>query len=149
MAWSDPSPRTRVRSPAGAPFAQPGYGSERVSFGRIFFRMVLAGVVGVIGCVAAASIVATLRGHGPHASGTDIALALAVGAVLAWLAWRFVANRPASHGLSARVRDGGWNWRDRDDDAFRDSVDAIVAVDAVSGLVEVVVDVAGDVLTDL
>ena len=143
MAWDDPSPRARVRSPDGRPSAQPGYGSERVSFGRILFRLALAGATGMIACVATRAAVASLRGH---AAGTDLVIALAMGVVVAFLAWRHVAHRAPSHGLSDRVRNGGgWfgggSWGGSD---LYPTFEQQIAVDLVEDVISVAIDIASD-----
>ena len=115
MGWQDPSPRARVRSPAGNPAAQPGYRGERVSSGRLPFRLALA-------------------------------LAVAAALVVAALAWTYLANRLAAHGLSARVRDGNAGWRLGPDSG---TADALIVADAVTDLAGAVADIAGDVIADL
>jgi hypothetical protein len=151
VGWEDPSPRARPRSPGGSPAAQPGYGSEAVSFGRLLFRGLIAGALGIVACVAARSVVMSWRGHADHATGLDIGIALAIGLVVALLAWRYVASHPPARGLSARVRDGrGWGSSGRyaDSGFYVDASDIPLAVDGVGSLVEAVADVAGDVFSD-
>jgi len=138
LGWQDPSPRARARSLAGNPAAQPGYGVAPVSFGRIVFRLVLAAIVGTLGFIAARAGLAAWHGH---ASGFDVALAVAAGIVIGLLAWKYVTNRPASHGLSARVRDGG-GWGARGDDGLQ----TLVVADILTDVVEGVVDIAGDIV---
>jgi hypothetical protein len=142
MAWDDPSPRTRssfasARPPA-VPALQPGYGDAPVSFGRLMFRVVLAGALGVLAMLGTKAALAGWHGPGGHASGLALVLAVAVGFVVATLAWKYVMNRPTRHGLSARVRDGSWGGGP---DGL---LDTLVAVDVVTDLVEVAIDVAAD-----
>ena len=139
MAWDDPSPRARPGSAsAAAPGAQPGYGEAPISFGRWVFRVLLAGTAGVLVAVGMKAGLADWRGHAGHASGLDVVLGVAAGLVVAALAWKHVMNRPPRHGLSARVRDGGWGSRP-------DGVlDTFVAADVVADLVEVAIDIAVD-----
>ena len=131
MAWDDPSPRTRATS---RPSAQPGYGAEPISFGRLVFRIVLAGIVGVLACLLAKSGIAAWHGQASHTSSLDTVLAFAVGFAVAALAWKFVMNRPVSR--------GGWNGRDAD--AAESLVNNLVVVDMVADLADVAVDIAAD-----
>ena len=151
MGWEDPSPRARSRSPADNPAAPPGYGDGKVSFGHLLLRVLLAGALGVVACVAAKSVVLSWRGHEAHATALDIAITLAVGLAVALLAWRYVADRPPSRGLSARVRDGrGWGSSGRHGNSGFDvdASDVSLAADALGGLVETVADAASEVFSD-
>ena len=141
MAWNDPSPRTRFLPATSRRSTQPGYGSEPISFGRLVFRVVLAGIVGVLACLLAKACIAAWHGPAAHSSTLDVVLAFAIGFAVAALAWKYVMNRPVTHGLSARVRDGGgWGSGGYADDTF----DNIVVADAAVDLVEVAVDVFAD-----
>ncbi len=138
MAWNDPSPRMRA---TGRSSAQPGYGVEPISFGRLVFRVVLAGIVGVLACLLAKTGITAWHGQAPHTSSLDTVLAFAIGFAVAALAWKYVMNRPVTRGLSARVRDGsGWGYGDNAYDTPNNFIVAEAAVD----LVEVAVDVLSD-----
>ncbi len=142
MAWDDPSPRARSRPATSRPSAQPGYGSEPISFGRLALRIVLAGVVGVFAGLFAKAGIAAWRGQAPRTPGLDTVLAFAIGFAVAALAWKYVMNRPVTRGLSARVRDGGaWGYGGNS----YDGVDNFIVAEAAVDLVEV----AADVLTGL
>ena len=159
MAWNDPSPRARAQSsaPRARP-ANPGY-ERPISFGHLLFRMLLAGLVGVIGYVVAKALVGAWHGaHGSPASGLDAFLALALAAIAAVLAFRHLLDRPASWGLSARVRGGGgWFGRNRAwDDGYGGSYDGYgncgngyasgeqVVAEAVVDVISVAIDIATD-----
>ena len=138
MAWDDPSPRALASSATNRRSAPPGYGDAPVSFGRLVLRGALAVVVGVIAYVFAKSALAAWHGQAV----LDTVLAVAIGFAAAALAFRFVMTRPASHGLSARVRDGG-GWGSGG--YSRDAVDNLVAADVIMDLAEM----TADVITDL
>jgi len=141
MAWGDPSPRAHARPAARRPSAQPGYGDAPVSFGRLALRGVLAGLVGMIACLFARSGLAAWHGQAAHSAGLDIALAAAIGFAAGALAFRFVMNRPASHGLDARVRDGrAWG----SGGYCGDAVDNLMATEVVVDLAEMAADVIPD-----
>jgi hypothetical protein len=159
MAWNDPSPRAHAQSstPRAMP-ANPGY-EQPVSFPGLLFRLLLACLAGGIGFVVAKALVgAWHEGHGGGASGLDAVLALAVAAIVAVLAFRWLLNRPAARGLSARVRDGGgWFSRNRSwDDGYGGSDDGYgnygngytlgeqVVAEAVVDVVSVAIDIATD-----
>ena len=140
MAWNDPSPRTRAMPAASHPSAQPGYG-ESISFGRLFFRVVLAGIIGVLACLLAKAGITAWHGQAPHIASLDTVLAGAIGFAVAALAWKYVMNRPVTHGLSARVRDGGdWGYGGNS----YDTVDNFIVAEAAVDLVEAAVDVIAD-----
>ena len=141
MAWNDPSPRTRATPAASRPSAQPGYGAEPISFGRLVFRVVLAGIVGVLACLLARAGITAWHGQAPHTPGLDTVLAFAIGFAVAALAWKYVMNRPVTRGLGARGRDGdGWGYGD---DA-RDMPNRLIAAEAAVDLAEVAADVMSD-----
>lgn len=99
MAWDDPSPRTRSRPAPMAPAAQPGYGPEPPSAGRLLWCLVVTGIVGVSTAVGVHGRLATWHGHSGRGSVSDLLLAAAIGLAVAVLAWRF---------LSRRTGGGGW-----------------------------------------
>ncbi len=141
MAWDDPSPRSHSRAAPSRPSAQPGYGEERISFARLVFRVVIAGIVGVLACFVAKAALTAWRGPSPHTSSLDMALTLAIGFAVAALALKFVMNRPVTRGLSARVRDGGgWGSGGYSGDA----VDNLIATEAIVDLAEMAADVIAD-----
>ncbi len=159
MAWNDPSPRARAQSaaPRAMP-ANPGY-EPSISFASLLFRMLLACLAGTIGYVVAKALAAAWHGaHRSDASGLDAFLALAVAAIVAVLAFRYLLNRPASRGLSARIRDGGgWFGRNRAwDNGYGGSYDGYgnygngytlgeqVVGEAVVDVLSVAIDIATD-----
>ncbi len=140
MAWDDPSPRARNRTAAAAPSSQPGYGDEPGSFGRLMFRMLLAGVIGVSTALGAKAILAAWHGNAAHASPLDLVLVAAVGFVAAVLAWRYVTNRAASRFLVfgyGRRR----SWDDRYD---QPTVSGFVVAEVVGDVVGAAIDAAID-----
>jgi hypothetical protein len=136
MAWNDPSSRTRCLPAASRPSAQPGYGVEPVSFGRLMLRIVLAGIVGVFACLVAKTGVTAWHGQSPHSASLDMALAIAIGFAVAALAWKYVMNRPVSH--------GGWGRNAQYDDVSDDLVDKLVVIDVVGDLAGATADIAAD-----
>ena len=141
MAWNDPSPRSRSLPSSSRPSAQPGYGVESISFGHLVFRVVLAGIVGVLAGLLAKAGITAWHGQAPHTASLDTVVACAIGFAVAALAWKYVMNRPVTRGLSARVRDGGaWGYGGDSDDTVNNFIVAEAAVD----LVEVSVDVISD-----
>ena len=141
MAWNDPSPRAHSMPASSRPSLQPGYGDAPISFGRLVLRVLLAGIVGVLACVAAKAVLAAWHGNAAHASALDMVLAIAAGFVLAALAWKYVMNRPVTRGFSARIRDGrGWSR----DSGYGNTVDNIIVADAAVDLIEIAIDIATD-----
>jgi len=137
MAWDDPSPRARSRRPP----AQSNNADAPISFGRLVFRMALAGIAGVLACVGAKTGLSAWHGSAARASGLDIVLTVAAGCVAAALAWKYVMNRVPQHGLGARVRDGrGWGSGSGDGGI----VDNLGTAEVVADLIEVAIDVVAD-----
>jgi hypothetical protein len=145
MAWSDPSPRARGRSAS----AQPGYCAPevRLSFLTIVARCAAALFVAAIAFeVLRIVVLAWATGHGATASPAwSVALPLLVAMAIGWLLLRRLLKRPASVGLSDRVRNGGgWrgsSWSDSDGDPT-------FAVQVTTDLVEDLVSAAIDAATD-
>ena len=141
MAWDDPSPRSRARSPAGAP----GYGvpEVRLSFGTIVVRTVMA--VAVAACLFA-GVRSVVRGWAPgHHAVLDIVVPLAVALVAGWLLLRFLLRRPPTVGLPDRVRNGGgWFGRRRDWDDDDASLGQVIAVEATADVIGAALDAALD-----
>ena len=138
MAWDDPSPRTRARPAAVAPSSQPGYGDEPIAFGRLMFRLLLAGIIGVSTLLGAKAILASWHGPAARSSVLDLVLAAAVGFVAAVLALKYVTNRPAGGFVVFRRRR---SWDSRYDDA---TVSGFIVAEAVGDVVGAVIDAATD-----
>ena len=128
MAWDDPSPRARAAAP------QPGYGEEPVSFGRLMFRLLLAGGIGVLTALGAKACLAAWHGHGAHAA-LDLVLAATFGFAAAALAWKYVTNRPAGGFVVF-----GYGRRRYGDSAVSDFILAEVAGDVISDVIDAVID---------
>ena len=139
MAWDDPSPRARAASATSRRSVQPGYGDAPVSSGRLVLRSVLAAVLGMIAGGFARSGLAAWHGQGA----LDTVFAVAIGFAAGALAFRFVMSRPASHGLSARVRDGR-TWGSGDAYSEDAVVGNLLAAEALVDLAEMAADVLAD-----
>ena len=148
MGWEDPSPRVRGRPTAAS--ASPGYGSAevRLSFATIAARSVLALVAGVLAYAAAHACMAAWHGHRAAAAHSmlDVAVSLAVAAIVAWLCLRMLLQRAESVGLPLRVREGRWFGRRRgwDDGYGGMTFGEAVAADVVGEVVGAVIDAAID-----
>ncbi len=140
MAWDDPLPRTRARPAAAAPSSQPGYGPEPVSFGRLLFCLLAAGIAGVATALATRHGLAGWRGHPAHASVFDLVLSAAIGFAVAVLAWRNLVNRPGGGGWLLRLgRRRSWEHR-YDTSSFGDLVVAEVAADVIADAIDAAID---------
>jgi hypothetical protein len=138
MAWDDPSPRARAAAPRAAtvrPASQPGYGAEPVSFGRLMFRLLLAGSIGVLTALGAKACLAAWHGHGAHAALLDLVLAATFGFAAAALAWKYVTNRAAGGFVVF-----GYGRRRYADSAVSDFILAEVVGDVVSDVIDAVID---------
>ncbi len=143
MAWDDPSPRARAATPRPAdapPASQPGYGAAPISFGRLVFALLGAGIAGLATALATRHGLSALEGHAARATLLDVLLSIAIGLVVAVFAWRYVASRPGG---------GGWLLRpsrprsmaDRFvDPTLGEVVVAEVVINVVSGVIDAVID---------
>ena len=149
MAWDDPSPR--ARSAGVPPSSQPGYGEPdvRLSFMTIVARAAAALFVcaivheGVRACVLAWQ---SGRGGVPHPV-LAVALPLLVAVLVGWLVLRHLLKRPATVGLSDRIRNGGgWLGGRRSwDDGYGDpTFGDVVVADAVGDVIGAAIDAAID-----
>ena len=149
MGWEDPSPRARGRSPAGRPATPPGDGDERVSLGRIVWRLLLAACLGALPARPSGRGMARARAcrrstwRPPSRSACSPR-------------WRHGATRtglprtgsaPACATASAGAGAAG----DCDDSGvvFSDTAGVVLGADAIGGAIEAVVEIAGDVIADL
>ena len=104
MAWDDPSPRARAATPRPAdapPASQPGYGAAPISFGRLVFALLGAGIAGLATALATRHGLSALEGHAARATLLDVLLSIAIGLVVAVFAWRYVASRPGGAATAA------------------------------------------------
>ena len=140
MAWDDPSPRARARPVAAASPSQPGYGNEPVSFGRLMFALLLAGVAGVSTALATRHGLMAWQGHVARASLLDLVLSVAFGFVVAVFAWRYLASRPGGGGWLLRLgRQRSWDDR-YGDPTFGDIAAAEVVGDVIADAIDAAID---------
>ena len=147
MGWVDPSPRVRSRPAAG----NPGYGAGpdvRLSFGTIAWRLVQSTFAGVLAYAAAhAGMVAW---HGGRAAATvhstlDIAVSVAVAAVVGWGILRALLRQPQSAGLPRYVRESWYGRRRGWNDTyagmtFGEAVAADVAGEVIGAAIDAITD---------